>query len=146
MTPTHACFELWRTLATPPTRIWHALTDPAARAAWGPPSPDEVVIFDATDVREDRPPPLRPPRRARNACRDPLAATRRPGNRQLNRNVEARRVSLVTYALTATDSGTELATHVAVSSFVGDDLAQAHRTGWTHALDNLAAHHKGVPA
>jgi uncharacterized protein YndB with AHSA1/START domain len=123
-----------RTLPAPPERVWHALTEAAALAAWFWPA------HFATTVRID----ARPGGDLRIAAANGLAVAGR------FREVDAPRrlvltwrwegddeQTLVTIELTETEGGTALVlTH---EGFTADSTRDDHRTGWADCLDRLPA-------
>ena len=144
MTPDTGDFRLTRSFATTPERLWHLLTDPAARTRWGAPSDDDVLIMDRHDLREGgqdlhRCGPAEDPAYTVETHWYRLAA---PDLACFSETVDAGgariATSLVTYALHGTEKGCSLTIAVHVSSFVGPEALADFEAGWTSALDRLA--------
>lgn len=132
-----------RELPLTPDRLWPVLTDAAMRDRWSAPSESEVMITEATDVREggidrQRCGPKEAPefvvetRWYRLAPPSALIFTE-----LLEVGGERISVSLVTYRLTEAAVGTELSITVAISSFVGPEMFDEYSSGWQGGLNNL---------
>lgn len=138
-------FRIERPFALPPDRLWHLLTDPDMRTHWGGPSDDDVLIMDAHDIREGgrdlhRCGPKNDPAYTVETIWYRLDAPRLACFTETVDAGGARiATSLVTYALTATDRGTDLAITVQVSSFVGPEAMADFESGWTSGLNRLDA-------
>jgi len=136
-------FRLTRPFSQSPDRLWHWLTDPDARSAWGAPSDTDVLILEKTDLREDG--------AERHRCGpaeapDYAVATRwyrldAPKLACFTETVEAQgsrvATSLVSYTLAATDAGCTLTVDVSVHSLIDEDISDDFQSGWTSALDRL---------
>ena len=143
MSTATAQFTLTRSFATTTERLWHLLTDPKMREAWGAPSDEDVLVVDRSDLRvggEDlhRCGPADAP--------DYTVVTRwyhleQPGAACFTETVEAGGMhiatSLVTYDIAATAEGAALTVTVTTASFVGAEALADFKTGWTAALDRL---------
>jgi len=138
-------FTLDRSFNLTPDQLWHLLTDPAERTKWGAPSDDDVLILESHDLREGG--------RDRHFCgpkdnpefavdtlwyhlEGPTLAcfteTLEAGGARLS-------VSLVTYDLVKTETGTDLGITVTVASVCGEDVTADHLEGWTSGIDRLMA-------
>ncbi len=145
MTPAIGHFHIERSFALPRDRLWHLLTDPAMRSQWGAPSDEDVLIVDASDLREGG--------RDLHRCgpRDDPAYTvetiwfrlAEPDLACFSETVDAGgariATSLVTYGLTDTATGCEFSIDVQLSSFVGPGAMSDFQAGWTSGLNRLAA-------
>lgn len=143
MTTATGQFTLNRHFETDIKALWQILTDPTARTVWGAPSPDHVLHLDKADLRENGQERHRcGPKEAPDYCVDthwyklssPDVAT---FTEALEFGGERVSVSLVSYDLSASDTGTDLIVTVAVTSFEGPEMIDEHKTGWTSALDRL---------
>ncbi|MEZ5714208.1 MAG: SRPBCC domain-containing protein [Paracoccaceae bacterium] len=145
MTTAQARFDFRRDIACPRPALWHHLTDPGARAAWGP-AEGERLRFTAADTREGG--------RDVHLCGpgpDPqfevttlwhlLDAPARAGFTEVMRH-QGRVLSAaqVDYALDPDGDGTQLAVTVWVSAFAGPAMLDGFDAGWASALDTLARH------
>jgi uncharacterized protein YndB with AHSA1/START domain len=128
--------RLRRTLAFPADRVWHALTDPAALAAWF--WPERYATTAQLDLRVG----------GRYRIDGPGAGTAvageyvtvEPPHRltftwQWDGDAEE---TLVTFELTPHDSGTELV--VVHERFTTDEDRDNHAKGWSDCLDRLPPH------
>ncbi|MFQ6547453.1 SRPBCC domain-containing protein [Aestuariibius sp. 2305UL40-4] len=136
-------FSLERRFAVAPEVLWRLLIESEARAAWGAPSDEDVLIVEESDVR--------PGGRDRHRCGpqdNPMYIVDTVWFRLSSPEVAAftesvrveeeyMTVSLVAYDLVADGDGTRLKVDVAVSSFVGPDGIGDHESGWTSALARL---------
>ena len=137
--------RLERQFTVTPDRLWHLLTDPQARTAWGAPSDDDNLIMDAHDLREGgrdlhRCGPADNPAYTVETVWFRLQA---PDLACFTETVDAEGMriatSLVTYGIAPMASGTSLIVDVYVSSFVGPEALADFETGWTSALGRLRA-------
>jgi uncharacterized protein YndB with AHSA1/START domain len=144
MTPHTSHFRLARSFAIAPDRLWALLTDGRAREAWGAPSDSAVLVLEVEDLREGgqerhRCGPAEAPEfvvdthwyhleAPRLAC---FTETLSAGGARIG-------VTLVTYNLAATGTGTTLTVDVALSSMIGEDIGADFQTGWNSGLDRLA--------
>lgn len=136
-------FRLERQFTLAPDKLWHLLTDPKARTAWGAPSDQDVLILENTDLREGG--------RDMHRCgpADNPAYTvetvwfrlQSPDLACFSETVDADGMriatSLVTYGLAGTASSSTLIVDVYVSSFVGPEALADFEAGWTSALGQL---------
>lgn len=143
MTSATGHFQITRTIAAPPARLWSLLTDPQAREAWGAPSDEAVLILDKADLREGGQERHRcGPKEAPDFIVDThwyhLDAPERACYTETLTIGDARlAVSLVTYRLAAADAGCHLTVDVAVSSMTDDPVTEDFHGGWTSGLDRL---------
>ena len=150
MKPDTASLEFERRLALPPARLWEVLTDARHREQWGAPSEGAVLEVVEADVREGG--------RDRHRCGPAEAPEFTVDTRWYRLDAphlavftetvdiggEAIFTSLVTYRLTPAGTATVLGVTVAVSSFVGADVARDTRTGWEGGLANLERYTAGL--
>ncbi len=145
MTDTTGRFTLNRSFPLTPDQLWHLLTDPTARTEWSGPSDDVVLILTDHDVREGgKDHQFCGPKEAPEfAVETHWYRLDGPAfacfTETLEFGGEKASVSLVTYVLEATDTGTDLTTDVTVASLVGEDMTADHKEGWTSALDRLSS-------
>jgi uncharacterized protein YndB with AHSA1/START domain len=139
--------RLTRAIKAAPDTVYTALTDPAARSAWGPPGAGQVVLI------EDQPAPA-PGGREQSRCGpadNPYVTVltdwvlmepdaRLVYTETLMAEGAALGVSLACCDLAVTTTGTDLTVTIQIMSFVGDEMLAEFETGWTHAIDNLARH------
>jgi uncharacterized protein YndB with AHSA1/START domain len=133
-----------RDLAAPPDRILRALTEPAARMAWGPPDADTVVLIEGQ-------PEAAPGLRETSYCGpagnpyvtvrtdwillDPARVTYAE---TLEAEGEAFATSLAIFDLAETGDGTRLDITILIASYAGLEVFAEVAAGWTHALENFA--------
>jgi uncharacterized protein YndB with AHSA1/START domain len=138
-------FTLERSFALPQDALWHILTDPKEREAWGTPDESMVLTVEKADLREDG--------HERHRC-GPAEAPEFTVDTRWYR-LEAPRAacftesltfqgmrtftSLVTYRLATEGTGSKLEVHVAVTSFDDETVFAEVEGGWTSALDRLQA-------
>ena len=136
-------FRLTRNIRTSADRLWHLMTDPQARTAWGAPSDDDVLDLVSHDLREGgrdlhRCGPKEDPAYSVETIWYRLDA---PTLACFSETVDAggARIasSLITYALQADGTATTLTVDVYVSSFVGPEALADFEVGWTSALKRL---------
>ena len=135
-------FTFDRTLPLPPAKLWELLIDPKMREIWSAPG-DLTLDIVTADTRlggvdrhrcgpEDAPEfevetrwyNLAAPQTA--TCTEVIEA----GGMRLG-------ASLVTYALSEASTGADLSVTVAVTSFVGPEMIEEFRGGWTGAIEKL---------
>jgi len=125
--------QLRRTLAFPPERIWRALTDPAALAAWFWPERFDTTV--AADVRVGGRYRIDGPGAGMAVSGEYVAVE--PPNRLVftwSWDGEADE-TLVSVELTPSEAGTELLlTH---ARFADDTERDNHAKGWADCLDRL---------
>lgn len=137
-------FTFDRAMPLAPTKLWGLLTDPKMREIWSAPG-DAVLDVVTADTRlggvdrhrcgpEDAP-EFEVETRWYNLDA-PQAAT-------FTEVIEAGGMrlgaSLVTYALSESATGSDLTVTVAVTSFVGPEMIEEFRGGWTGAMEKLVA-------
>lgn len=146
MTTDTAQFDLHRKIAATPDRLWHLLTDPQSRGLWNAPDDDMQMTPLTEDVRvggverhrcgpEDAPMFEADTRWYRLEAPRDAAFTE-----TILIGGDAIATSLVTYRVSPISDGCELHVTVAISSFCGPDAAGEFQTGWTNALNKLAAY------
>ena len=136
-------FRLTRSIKTGADRLWHLMTDPQARTAWGAPSDDDVLDIVSHDLREGG--------RDLHRCgpKDDPAYTVEtlwyrldaPNLACFSETVDAGgariATSLVTYGIEQGTDATNLIVDVYISSFVGPEALADFEAGWTSALKRL---------
>lgn len=143
MTMLKGRFDLERSLACPPDRLWVLLTDAKMREIWGAPSDDMVLIVDQTDLREggrDRHrcgPKETPEFEIETVWYKLMAPDAACFSESVIVGEERISTSLVTYSVTTEGSGSKLSVDVTVASFTGEDMTQDHLDGWTSGLNRL---------
>ena len=144
MTTDTATYDFHRDFTISTAQLWHLLTDPGMRSQWGTPEPGQTLTMITSDLRtggleRHRCGPADAPEFEVETRWYRLDASE---NAVFTETLEADgatlATSLVTYRLTETGAGTALDVSVAVSSFVGPDMAQEFHAGWEGGLDNLA--------
>lgn len=143
MTRSAAHFQLSRTFAVPPHRLWALLTDPKARELWGAPSDEAILVLEKADLREGgqerhRCGPADNPEFVVDTHWYHLAA---PDLACFTETVSAGgtrfAVTLVTYALSASGAGTALTVDVGLAPLADGDMLDDFKQGWTSGLDRL---------
>lgn len=146
MTNDTATFDLSRRLPLPPDRLWPILTDPREREHWGAPEPGMVLTVERADLREGGQDRHRcGPADAPDFTVDTRWYRLDPPNRAVFTETvfvggAALGTSLVTYVLTAAQTGTNLGLTVHVSAFGGPDMLDEFRAGWDAGLATLERH------
>ena len=143
MTFPTADFTLKRRFSISQDALWHVLTDPREREAWGAPDDSMVLVLETADLREDG--------HERHRC-GPADAPEFTVDTRWYRldgpngacfsetlTFQGMRAftSLVTYRLATDGSGTQLEVHVAITSFDDEAVFAEVEAGWTSALDRL---------
>jgi len=140
----HDTLAFERAFDCPPALLWDAFADPAARARWGAPSPDAVILYDATDFRVGG--------RDLSRCGargDPrfhveaIYLDIQPGARivhseRVSEGATPLSAALHTVEIFAKGERSALRLTVQLASFGGADMAGGVRQGMSAALDNLA--------
>lgn len=143
MTQRGAHFQLNRTIAVAPDRLWALLTDPKARELWGAPSDDAVLVLEKQDLREGgqerhRCGPADNPEFVVDTHWYHLA---KPDLACFTETVSAGgtrfAVTLVTYSLSANGSGTDLRVDVGIAPLTEGDMLGDFQQGWNSGLDRL---------
>ena len=138
-------FTLSRRFGISQDALWHILTDPKEREAWGAPDENTTLVMEKADLREDghelhRCGPAEAPEfsvetrwykldRPHAACFTETLTFQ--GARAFT--------SLVTYHLTTEGTGASLEVDIALVSFDGEEVFGEVEAGWTSALDRLQA-------
>ena len=145
MTFPTAHFTLKRRFSIPQDALWHVLTDPREREAWGAPDDSMVLVVETADLREDgherhRCGPAEAPEFTVDTRWYRLDA---PNGACFSETLTFQGMrtftSLVTYRLATEGSGTQLDVHVAVTSFDDETIFAEVEGGWSSALDRLQA-------
>ncbi|HMR76786.1 MAG TPA: SRPBCC domain-containing protein [Polyangiaceae bacterium] len=142
----HDTIRLERQLAHPPSAVFAAYADVDQRVAWTAPSDDEIVVFEADDFRVGGLDQFRcGPRRAP----DFVGTTRYDHiidnelivfTERLVHGDQLLAMSLITWALTPTATGTTLVITDQVTSLAGQGPIDGSRDGYAAILDRLATH------
>ena len=134
-----------RDIACSPSRLFHLMTDPGARAEWGKPDDESVIEIDHADIRPGG------QERARCGPKDDPhfntvtdfhaleTDTLLLSTEALTVGGTLLSVAQIAQELAATDTGCRLTTTLQIASLAGPDVISEHRGGWSAALDNLAA-------
>ncbi|MEL6700887.1 MAG: SRPBCC domain-containing protein [Pseudomonadota bacterium] len=143
MTTDTDTFTFTRSFDLPPAKLWHLLTAPEAREIWGAPN-DETVLetlsadFTPGGTEHHRCGPKEAPEFEVTTRWYHIDAPQRVTfTEQIHAGGATLGASLVTYALTPIAKGTDLSVTVAVASFVGPDMVDDFRDGWTGGLAQL---------
>ena len=145
-------FDIHRTFALPPEKLWILLTDAKHREKWGAPDDKTVLVVETADVRvggQDRHrcgPPDAPEFIVDTRWYDLTEPSRAVFTETLIFGGTAACTSLVTYSLEPSDNRTELGITVATSSFTGPETLAELRHGWDGGLENLARYATRIAA
>ncbi|MEO0938220.1 MAG: SRPBCC family protein [Pseudomonadota bacterium] len=145
-TPTDTgSFTLSRTLPVSPDKLWHLVTDPDMRDAWGAPGDGMVMVTDVTDftvggLEKHRCGPADNPHFTVETRWYRIDG---PQHAVFTETIlvsgAAMATTLVTYRIAPDASGSTLHVTVAVSSFDGPGGVADVEEGWTGGLANLEA-------
>lgn len=145
MNTAFATEQLERHMPCSPEALFALLTDRAAREKWGAPTDTVVVIIDTFDLRPGGQETARcGPKESPdfNTISD-FHVIEAPSRMVLTERlmVEGQdiSVSLVTQEITPDGAGSKLVVNLLIASLVGPEMVEDYRSGWTGALDNLAA-------
>lgn len=143
MTRPGAHFQLSRTIAAPPERLWSLLTEPKARELWGAPSDAATLVLEKADLREGgqerhRCGPADHPEFVVDTHWYHLSA---PDLACFTETISAGgtrfAVTLVTYALIAAGDGTTLTVDVGLAPLTDGDMLDDFQQGCNSGLDRL---------
>lgn len=132
-----------RSFSISPARLWHLLTDGTMREAWGAPSEDMVLTMEISDLREGGferhhcGPKENPEFTIDTRWYRLLEAEGACYSETLVIGGESHFTSLVTYGLTETDAGCDLAVTVAVTAYGDESMIGEVQGGWEGGLANL---------
>lgn len=142
----HDTIRLERDLAHPPQVVFDAYANVDQRIAWSVPSDDEVIIYETSDftvggtdhflcgLREQ--PDYAGTTQYHHIDDTCIVFT----ERLVDGSTTLLAVSLVTWHLTATPTGSRLVVTDQVTSTAGQGPIDGSRDGYTAILDNLARH------
>lgn len=146
----HETIAIERTFDHPVADVFAAWADPAIRAAWSPPAPGHVVIYDqaafsvgGSDRSRCGPaadPDVDVEARYLSIVQDGrivFSEVISHGGRQLS-------ASLVSASFAGIGGRTRFALTVQIASFAGPGIVDGNRQGWAAALGNLADHLAGA--
>jgi uncharacterized protein YndB with AHSA1/START domain len=145
MTTDTGAFDFHRQMPLSPDQLWHVVTDADLRGQWTAPSEGMTLNAKITDLSVGG--------IERHVCGPADSPefeveTRwyrldGPNDAAYTETVEiggsAIATNLVTYRIAATETGSELFVHVAVTSFCGPEAASEFKAGWENGLQNLDA-------
>ena len=142
----HDTIRLERHLGHPPSAVFAAYANVDQRVVWTAPSDDEIVIFEADDFRiggldqflcgpRDAPDFLGTTRYDHIIDNELIVFTER-----LVYGDQLLAMSLVTWALTPSGTGTTLVVTDQVTSLAGQGPIDGSREGYSAILDRLADH------
>lgn len=143
MTPITDTFTFERDFPLSPDRMWLLLTDPKLREQWGAPGENSVLEMISSDLREGGEDHHRcgPADDPEFEVRTRWYHLNAPEMAVFTEVIEAGGArlgaSLVTYQITAQGSGASVHITVAVSSFVGAEMIDEFRAGWSGGVENL---------
>ncbi|MEL7098391.1 MAG: SRPBCC domain-containing protein [Pseudomonadota bacterium] len=138
-------FTISRTMPVSPDQLWHLVTDPDMRDAWGAPGEGMVMVTDVKDFtvggfETHRCGPAENPEFTVETRWYRIEA---PHDAVFTETIlvggAAMATTLVTYRITPEGSGSALHVNVAVSSFDGPGGIADVEEGWTGGLANLEA-------
>lgn len=137
-------FTFDRHFALPPARMWHLMTDAGMREQWS--VPDDSMTLDT--VSEDLSVGGVDHHRCGPADAPEFEVMTRwynidgPQTATFSETIIAGGArlgaSLVTYLLVPKGTGTQVTVTVAVSSFVGPEMIEEFKSGWTGGMEGLA--------
>lgn len=135
-----------RKLPLAPARIWDLLTQAQHRTKWSMPDPSMKLDIVTEDTRAGGIERLRcgpadaPEFEVENRWYDLSSPDRAVFTETLIFGGAPVATSLVTYALTSSETGSELSVTVAASSFSGKETLDEMKAGWDASLENFAAY------
>lgn len=140
----HETLVFERIYACSPATLFRAFADPQARARWGRPAPDAVIIYDAADFRVggrdiSRCGAADDPRFDVEAVYLDIQPDRRIVYAEsVSEGWSRLSAALHTVEIAAANEGAALRLTVQLASFAGADMAAGVRHGFGVALENLA--------
>lgn len=142
--PLHETITVSLELSQPPTVVWKAFEDTAARAQWSVPE-GEGMVYDKDDFRTGGSARYRcgtPGQLPFSAAVDYIQLS--PGDFVVHTDTvwhdeTLLSTAILTWTFTPIPSGTKVSIVDQVVSFVGADMIEGHRNGHTQALDQLRA-------
>ena len=142
MTPITDTFTFDRSFPLPPARMWTLLTASEYREIWGAPGEEtlEMISSDQTigGIERHRCGPADDPEFEVETRWYNIDA---PTTGTYTEVVEAGGMrlgaALVTYLLAETETGCDLSIIVAAASFVGPEMMEEFKSGWTGSITNL---------
>ena len=146
MTTRHGTLTFERSLKAAPTRVWAALSEPEARATWGPPTPELNMAFEHADFRVGgRDLCVCGPGPAEGVTVETFYHAIDPETRIVFTEVigmpsAPEGASLVTVALAPEADGTALKITLQVVSLGEEDMLAEMEGGWGSSLGNLEAY------
>jgi len=147
MTAEFSQLQFEKTIATPPARVFTALTSSAERMAWGTPDADSVLQIEnqptpAPGVREIA--KIGPKENPYVDVATDWVIMDAPHRllyaETLSAEGEDMVTSLATFELSEADAGTALKVTVQLVNFGDDEMGQEVEQGWTHAMEALVQH------
>lgn len=135
-----------RQISASPSRVFHALTDPASRQIWGAPDAGSVVTLstDAQPTEGSRDHGSVGP--AENPYVDVVTdwvlidpAVHVSYVETLKAEGAVLGMTLAHFGFSETDTGTTLTVHLQISNFIGDEMGTEMIDGWHHAIEALTA-------
>ena len=141
----HDTLQFERTFQCPLQTLWNAFESAEARARWGVPSPDAIIIYDKEDFRVGGRDLLRcggkddPRFRVEVTYLDILPSRRIIHSEQVSDEDGLLSCALHTIELAEAPDGIRLSITVQIASIGNADMAGGVRQGMAAALDNLAA-------
>ncbi len=146
----HETFVLERVYDAPPTRVFAAWADPAARAQWSAPSADQGIEYLATDFRVggrdvSRCGPAGDLRiRVEARYHDIVADRRLVFAESVAFEETPLSVSLITVVFAAEGAGTRLTLTDQIAALDGSDMVAGSKAGLGAALENLDGYLRGA--
>ena len=139
----HTTLVFEREISAPVEKVFAAFADPAARAAWGSPSDNTVVIYDEADFREGGQdtfrcgPKANPNIHGTTRYLEIIVDCRIVSSETIVMDGKRLCASLTTLELTPNGQKTRLKNATQLASFIGEDMVKGHKTGTNASLDNL---------
>ena len=136
-------FTFDRDFPLPPAKMWHLMTSPEGREAWGAPDDGQVLETLSSDFRiggteRHRCGPAETPEFEVTTRWYHIAE---PSDAVYTEQIEAGGMtlgaSLVTYRIAEAGTGSKVSITVAVSSYVGAEMIGEFRAGWEGGVAKL---------
>ncbi|HET9535873.1 MAG TPA: SRPBCC family protein [Mesorhizobium sp.] len=140
----HATIVLERSYDAPPSRVFEAFADPAARMRWGVPSPSVRLVYDEADFRVGGRdlsrcgPAGNLKYRVETLYRDIVPDQRIISTEVVNEGETRLAVSQITVEFKPSAAGTRLVLSDQIAALSGADMIAGSKHGYSKALENLA--------
>jgi uncharacterized protein YndB with AHSA1/START domain len=140
----HDTITFERSFPCPLPVLYEAFSDPVARARWGAPAPNAVIIYDKEDFRVGGSDLSRcgaehdPRYHVEATYLDIVPESRIVYSEMVSENGARLSAALQTIEMKEAAGRSDLKVTVQIASFDGADMADGVRHGFTAALENLA--------